>query len=87
MSGVVFGFPKQFRSRFAMETPKRRPAPDAVADESRPARKSTEVQPVKEQDVALETYEQSPERPGGDERNRQVTPDGPMSDRERGTPD
>ena len=57
-----------------METPKKRPSPDTVPDESRPARKSTEIQPVKKDDVALETYEQSPERPGGDERNRAQHP-------------
>jgi hypothetical protein len=70
-----------------METPKTRRSPDAVADDSRPARRSTEIQPVKKDDVALETYEQSPERPGGDERNRPATPDGPLPDRERATPD
>jgi hypothetical protein len=54
----------------------------------RPARKNSEIQPVKkEEDVVLETYEQSPERPGGDERNSPATPDGPMPDRERATPD
>jgi hypothetical protein len=71
-----------------METPKRRPSPDAAADEERPARKSTVIQPGKtEDDVALETYEQSPERPGGDERNNRATPDGPLPDRDRATPD
>jgi hypothetical protein len=70
-----------------MDEPKRRPSPDAVSNQGRPARKSTEIQPAKEQDVALETYEQSPERPGGDERNRPATPDGPMPDRERATAD
>jgi hypothetical protein len=70
-----------------METPKRRPSPDAAVDDSRPARKSTEIQPVKQDEAVLETYEQSPERPGGDERNRPATPDGPMPDRERATPD
>ena len=70
-----------------METPKPRPAPDALADE-RPARKSTEIQQVKKTDeVALETYEQSPERPGGDERDRPASPDGPLPERERSTPD
>ncbi len=53
----------------------------------RPARKSSEVTPAKPPDVALETYEQSPERTGGDERNNPATPDGPMPDRERATPD
>jgi hypothetical protein len=71
-----------------METPKPRPSPDAKSDRGRPARKSTEIQPVKpEEDVVLETYEQSPERPGGDERSNRATPDGPMPDRERATPD
>jgi hypothetical protein len=71
-----------------MESPKPRPSPDAKSDQGRPARKSTEIQPVeKRKDVALETYEQSPERPGGDERNNLATPDGPMPDRERATPD
>jgi hypothetical protein len=46
------------------------------------------IQPATpEEDVVLETYEQSPERPGGDERNAPVTPDGPIPDRERGMPD
>ncbi len=66
---------------------KKRPSPDLVPGEGRPARKSTEIQPAQKNDVALETYEQSPERPGGDERNRPTTPDGPMPDRERATPD
>ena len=71
-----------------METPKPRPSPDAKSDQVRPARKSTVIQPVeKKTDVALETYEQSPERPGGDERNAPATPDGPMPDRDRATPD
>jgi hypothetical protein len=65
-----------------MDKAKNRPSPDLASDEQgRPARKSTEIQPVKKDDVALETYEQSPERPGGDERNRPATPDGPMPDR------
>ncbi len=69
-----------------MEKPKRRPSPDAMSNRGRPARKSSESQPVKpEEDVVLETYEQSPERPGGDERNNFATPDGPMPD--RATPD
>ncbi len=59
-----------------METPKPRNAPDS-ATEDRPARKSSVIQPVKrDDDVALETYEQSPERTGGDERNRPASPDG-----------
>ena len=72
-----------------METPKPRPSPDAISNQGRPARKSTDIQPVKKDndDVALETYEQSPERPGGDERNERATPDGTMPDRERATPD
>ena len=71
-----------------METPKHRPSPEATSEQGRPARKSTEIQPVKKQDdVALETYEQSPERPGGDERNAPASPDGPLPDRERATPD
>ena len=70
-----------------MTEPKKRPSPDFVPEEVRPARKSTEIQPVKKDDVALETYEQSPERPGGDERNRPATPDGPMPDKERVSPD
>ena len=75
-----------------MATPKKRPSPDIVPGESRPARKSTEIkgteiQPVQKEDVMLETYEQSPERPGGDERNRPATPDGPIPERERVTPD
>ena len=71
-----------------MEKPKHRPSPDAKSSQGRPARKSSEIQPVKkEEDVVLETYEQSPERPGGDERNTPATPDGPMPDRERATPD
>ena len=75
-----------------MATPKKRPSPDIVPGEGRPARKSTEIkgteiQPVQKEDVMLETYEQSPERPGGDERNRPATPDGPIPERERVTPD
>jgi hypothetical protein len=71
-----------------MESPKDRPSPDAKSNEGRPARKSSEIQPTKHKDdVALETYEQSPERQGGDERNAPATPDGPMPDRERATPD
>ena len=38
-------------------------------------------------DAVLETYEQSPERPGGDASNEPATPDGPMPDPERLTPD
>jgi hypothetical protein len=72
----------------AMEKPKHRPSPDAKSNQGRPARKSSEIQPVKQDDdTVLETYEQSPERPGGDERNNVATPDGPMPDRERATPD
>jgi hypothetical protein len=37
--------------------------------------------------VALETYEKSPERRGGDERSSPASPDGPLPDRERATPD
>jgi hypothetical protein len=70
-----------------MNKPRPRSSPDAVSDRGRPARKSTEIQPARNDDVALETYEQSPERPSGDERNNQTTPDGPMPDRERATPD
>ncbi|MGE3989420.1 hypothetical protein [Pseudorhodoplanes sp.] len=71
-----------------MEDPKNRPSPDTVSNRGRPARKSDVIQPVtKDDDVALETYEQSPERPGGDERNRPATPDGPLPDKERATPD
>lgn len=71
-----------------METPKHRPAHDAIRSPSRPARRSSEVQPAKENDdVVLETYEQSPERPGSDERSNLATPDGPVPDRERATPD
>lgn len=71
-----------------METPKRHPSPDAKSDRGRPARKSTVIQPVTpEEDVVLETYEQSPERPGGDERDAPATPDGPIPERERATPD
>ena len=71
-----------------METPKHRPSPDAKSEQGRPARKGTEIPPVEmKNDVALETYEQSPERPGGDKRNAPATPDGPMPDRERATPD
>jgi hypothetical protein len=70
-----------------MDKPRPRSSPDAVSDRGRPARKSTEIQPARNDEVALETYEQSPERPGGDERNNQTTPDGPMPDPERATPD
>lgn len=70
-----------------MDKAKPRPSPDAASNQGRPARKSTEIQPGKKDDVALETYEQSPERPGGDERNNPVTPDGAVPDRERVTPD
>ena len=71
-----------------MDKTKPRPSPDTVSNQGRPARKSTEIQhPAKKDDVVLETYEQSPERPGGDERSRQTTPDGPLPDRERATPD
>jgi hypothetical protein len=70
-----------------VEKPKKRPSPDTNPDDTRPARKNAEIQPVKNDDVALETYEQSPERPGGDERNRAATPDGPMPDKERVSPD
>ncbi len=70
-----------------MDTPKRRPSPEAVSNRGRPARKSTEIQPAGEDDAVLETYEQSPERPGGDASNEPATPDGPMPDPERLTPD
>lgn len=71
-----------------MEKPKHRPASDAKSDRGRLARTNSEIQPVKqEEDVVLETYEQSPERPDGDERNAPATPDGPMPDRERAAPD
>jgi hypothetical protein len=70
-----------------MEKPKR-PPHDARSNQGRPSRKSSEIQPEKSDEKAvLETYEQSPERPGGDERNDLATPDGPMPDRERATPD
>jgi hypothetical protein len=71
----------------AMEKRKPQHADDTARPAQRPARRSTEIQPVKKDDVALETYEQSPERPGGDERNRPATPDGPLPDRERVAPD
>ncbi len=71
-----------------MATPKRRPDQESKFNRGRPARKSTEVQPVKpDEDAVLETYEQSPERPGGDERSAPTTPDGPMPERERASPD
>ena len=70
-----------------MEKPKRRPSPDTISEEGRPARKSTDIQPIKQDDPVLETYEQRPERPGSDERNNPATPDEPMPDRERATPD
>jgi hypothetical protein len=70
-----------------MDKPKPRPSRDPVFNRGRPARKSSEVQPSKNDDVALETYEQSPERPGGDERNNGAMPDGPIPNRERAAPD
>ncbi len=70
-----------------MSAPKKRPSPDIVPDERRPARKSTEIQPVKKDDVALETFEHSPERPGADERSRPATPDELMPDRILTPPD
>lgn len=70
-----------------MDKIKPRPSPDARSNQGRPTRKSTEIQPAKSDDVALETYEQSPERPDGDERNNRATPDGTVPDRERATPD
>ena len=61
---------------------------DAHSNQGRPARKSTEVQPATKSEPALETYEQSPERPSGDECNNRATGDGSrMPDRERGSPD
>jgi hypothetical protein len=69
------------------EIDRKRPTPDTISNQGRPARKSTEVQPVKQDEVALETYEQSPERPGGDERSNRATPDGLIPDKERATPD
>ena len=42
---------------------------------------------AKPEDTVLETYEQSPERPGGDARNEPATPDGPLPERERTAPD
>lgn len=70
-----------------MEKPKHRPSPDAISNEGRLARKSDEIQPVKQDDPILETYEQSPERPGDDERNAPATPDGSLPEQERATPD
>ena len=70
-----------------MEKAKKRTPPDTIGNQGSPARKNTEIQPVKKDDVRLETYEQSPERPGGDERNRPATPDGPIPDKERVSPD
>lgn len=70
-----------------MDKPKHRPSHDAALNEGRPARKGTQIQPVKDEDAVLETYEQSPERPGSDARNEPATPDGPMPDRDRTTPD
>jgi hypothetical protein len=67
-----------------MDKRKRRPSADTIAPEGRPARKSTEIQSVKTEDAVLETYEQSPERPGGDVRNELETPDGPLPDPEGG---
>lgn len=61
---------------------------DAHSNQGRPARKSTEVQPASKSEPALETYEQSPERPGSDERNNRASGDGSrVPDRERGSPD
>jgi hypothetical protein len=71
-----------------MEKPKHRPASDPKSYRARSARENSEIQPVKQEDDAvLETYEQSPERPDGDEPNVPATPDGPIPDRERSTPD
>jgi len=73
-----------------MEKPKPRSSPGARTNRGRPARKSSETQPPKDKeddDTVLETYEQSPERPGGDERSNQATPDEPIPDREAATPD
>lgn len=67
-----------------MEKPKPRPSPHAP-NRGPSARKNTDVQPVKNDDVVLETYEQSPERPGDDERNETTMPDGAVPDRERPT--
>ena len=64
----------------------KKPSSDALGTGERPAQNSNEIHPVKKDDVALETYEQSPERPGGDERNRPAAPDGPIPDKERVTP-
>jgi len=61
---------------------------DAYFSQGRPARKSREVQPASKSEPALETYEQSPERPGTDERNNHVAGDGSrVPDPERGSPD
>lgn len=70
-----------------MDKPKPRSSPDAASNQGRPARKSTEIQPIKSDDVTLETYEQSPERLGDDERNDPATPDETIPERERATPD
>ncbi len=69
-----------------MEKQKPRPSPARI-NRGRSARKGNEIQPVKDDDPALETYEQSPERPGEDERTDLAAPDEPMLPRERATPD
>lgn len=71
-----------------MEKPKRRSSPGAKSGRPQPVRKDADSQPIKQdEDVMLETYEQSPARPGGDERGEYTTPDGPLPGRERATPD
>jgi hypothetical protein len=62
-----------------MEKPKNRPAPDgeSITGRRKP-RRNSEVPHKADDEAGLETYEESPERPGSDIRSTQDTPDGPM---------
>ena len=71
-----------------MEKPKQRSSDGAKSGRAQPTRQDADIRPVdQDKDAVLETHEQSPERPGGDERGEYATPDGPLPGRERATPD
>lgn len=66
-----------------MDKIKPRPSPDAIHNKRRRERKNTDVQPIENNDdAALETYEQSLERPGDDERSDPTTPNGAVPERD-----
>ena len=61
-----------------MNKPRNQSAPDDASTTGRRKTRQREEDRRAKDDAGLETYEQSPERPGSDRGDAQETPDGPV---------